>query len=173
MNFKKKIVCLLLMSFTILLVKGQGTDYKNYLIQQQLPDWFLEFYQAEKIDSNYKTSDYINPFYIEGDFNGDGEIDIAVLIEEKKTAKRGIIICHGSTKRFFILGAGKTFGNGGDDFRWMDIWKVYRETKVEPGVGETEIINLKGLAILVQKSESASAIIYWTGQNYEWYQQGD
>ncbi|MBA2408143.1 MAG: hypothetical protein H0V65_09165 [Chitinophagales bacterium] len=120
-----------------------------------------------------KISDYINPFYIEGDFNGDEIIDIAVLTEEKKLTKRGIIICHANSKMFFVLGAGKTFGNGNDDFQWMDIWKVYRETKVELGVGETEIINLKGQAIFVEKSESASAIIYWTGQNYKWYQQGD
>ena len=175
MSFKNYIFCFVLTSITFS-VKGQDMDcwdYKAYLHEQQVPDWFIEFFKGQKLDIIYKISDFINPFYLEGDFNGDEKIDIAVLIEEKKTTKRGIIICHGTTKMFYILGAGKTFGNGGDDFVWLDIWKVYRETKVGLGVSETETISLKGQAILVEKSESASAIIYWTGQNYKWYQQGD
>jgi len=32
---------------------------------------------------------------------------------------------------------------------------------------------LKGSALYVEKSEAASAIIYWTGKEYKWYQQGD
>jgi hypothetical protein len=152
---------------------SQVTDDKAYIQEQQLPEWFLLLFKEQKLEDTYKLSDYINPFYLEGDFNGDGQIDIAVLIEEKQTSYRGILICHGLTKKYFVLGAGINFGNGDDHFGWMDIWKVYREKKVEVGVGETQPITLKSDAIWVEKSESASAIIYWTGQNFKWYQQGD
>lgn len=152
---------------------SQVTDDRAYIQEQQLPEWVLVFFKEQKLEDTYTLANYINPFYLEGDFNSDGHIDIAVLIEEKKTSYRGIIICHGSTKKYFVLGAGTNFGNGDDHFGWMDIWKVYREKKVELGVGESQPITLKSDAIWVEKSESASAIIYWTGENYIWYQQGD
>jgi len=163
----------LLLTTTLTIVKAQNFDDKYYLLKQQLPDWFVELYETEKIGSNYKISDYLNPFYLEADFDGDNKIDIAVLIEEVKTKKRGILICHSQTKNVYVVGAGKAFGNGDDDFGWMNIWKVYRESKVEPGVGEIEIIILKGQAMYVGKSGAASALIYWTGKEYKWYQQGD
>jgi hypothetical protein len=145
----------------------------RYLILYQLPDWSYDFFDSGSLGSEYKLSLYINPFYLEGDFNADGILDVAALIEETATTKYGIVVCHGGTKEYFIIGAGKYVGNGGDDYRWMDLWKVYREPTIEPGVGETEIIPLKGQAIWVGKSESASAVIYWTGSEYKWYQQGD
>jgi hypothetical protein len=32
---------------------------------------------------------------------------------------------------------------------------------------------LRGDALMVVKLEAASAIVYWTGSEYAWYQQGD
>lgn len=55
----------------------------------------------------------------------------------------------------------------------MDIWKVYTGKKMELGVGEEKPVNLNANAIYVAKSESSSAVIYWTGAKYKWYQQGD
>ena len=36
----------------------------------------------------------MNPFYLEGDFNGDGALDVAVLIKERGTGKHGIAVVH-------------------------------------------------------------------------------
>ncbi len=35
---------------------------------------------------------YVNPFYIRGDFDGTGPLDVAVLVVEKATGKRGILV---------------------------------------------------------------------------------
>ena len=53
---------------------------------------------------------------MEGDLNGDGEVDVAVLVKERETGKIGIAIVHGPSRRVTILGAGVGIGNGGDDF---------------------------------------------------------
>src|SRR4029450_2352780 len=43
--------------------------------------------------------------YLEGDFNGDGKMDVAVLVKERSTRKLGIAIVHGPTGKVTILGA--------------------------------------------------------------------
>jgi len=121
----------------------------------------------------YEVSFRMNPSYLEGDLNGDGNMDVAVLIKERSTGKLGIAIVHGANGKVAILGAGVAIGNGGDDFEWMDSWRVYSKTRDAHTSGETSVPRLRGDALLVEKSEAASALIYWNGKRYVWSQQGD
>jgi len=121
----------------------------------------------------YDLSFRINPSYLEGDFNGDGKMDVAVLVTERSTGKLGIAIVHDTTGKVTILGAGIGVGNGGDDFAWMDSWQVYSKTRAAHAPDETSVPRLRGDALLVEKSEAASALIYWNGKRYVWSQQGD
>jgi hypothetical protein len=115
----------------------------------------------------------MNPFYLRGDFNGDGKIDVAVLVKQRSTGKLGIAVVHGATDKVTILGAGVAIGNGGDDFEWIDSWRVYSKDRVPRKAGEVSLPHLHGDAFLVEKSEAASALIYWNGKRYVWFQQGD
>jgi len=121
----------------------------------------------------YDLSFRIKPSYLEGDFNGDGKMDLAVLVNERATGKHGIAIVHGTTGRVIILGAGIGIGNGGDDFEWMDSWRVYSETRVAHASGDINVPRFRGDALLVEKSEAASGLIYWNGKRYVWSKQGD
>jgi hypothetical protein len=121
----------------------------------------------------YEVSSRVSPFYLRGDFNGDAEIDVAVLVKQRSTGKLGIAIIHAMSNKVSILGAGVSIGNGGDNFEWMDSWKIYPKDRVPRGAGETSVPDLHGDALLVGKSEAASALIYWNGQRYVWLQQGD
>jgi hypothetical protein len=121
----------------------------------------------------YDLSFRINPSYLEGDFNGDRKMDVAVLVKEGSTGKLGIAIVDGTTGKVTILGAGIGIGNGGDDFEWMGSWQVYSKTRAAHASGETGIPRLRGDALLVEKSEAASALIYWNGKRYVWSQRGD
>jgi hypothetical protein len=122
-----------------------------------------------RLAKEYDASFRVNPFYLEGDFNGDGKIDIAVLVKQRSTGKLGIAIIHGGTGKVAILGAGDGIGNGGDDFEWMDYWQLYPKGRT----GETTAPRLRWDALLVGKSEAASALIYWNSHRYVWFQQGD
>jgi hypothetical protein len=121
----------------------------------------------------YDLSFDMSPCYLEGDFNGDGKVDVAVLVKERSTGKLGIAIVHGPTGKVTILGAGIGIGNGGDDFEWMDSWQVYSKTRAAHASSETSVPHLRGDTLLVEKSEAASALIYLDGKRYVWSQQGD
>jgi hypothetical protein len=118
----------------------------------------------------YELSYRMNPFYLRGDFNGDGKADVAVLAKQRSTGKVGIAIINGATDKVTVVGAGNAIGNGGDDFEWMDSWRVYSKGNA---ASRASVPKLRGDALLVSKSEAASALIYWNGKRYVWLQQGD
>lgn len=103
----------------------------------------------------------VNPFYLHGDFNGDGKADTAILVKHKANGKIGVAMIHGAGGVSTVLGAGRDFGNGGDDWSWMDAWRVERS---KDGRGD---------GLLVMKTESASGLVSWDGRAYRWRQQGD
>ena len=108
-----------------------------------------------------------------GDFNGDGRWDTAVLIKERSSGKNGIAIYHGRSNRLIIVGAGQDWGNGSDDFPGLDAWHVFHRGPVGKGADRKAPPKLRGDALMVIKTESASTLIYWNGTRYAWYQQGD
>ena len=124
----------------------------------------------ESLARNYELSHRMNPFYLRGDFNGDGKIDVAVLMKQRSTGKIGIAMINGANDKVTILGAGTAIGNGGDDFEWMDSWEIYSKDRMASG---TSVPKLRSDALLVSRSEAASALIYWDGRRYIWLQQGD
>jgi len=119
-----------------------------------------------------ELSFHMNPFYLRGDLNGDGKTDIAFLMKQSSTGKLGIAIISGATDKVTVVGAGNAIGNGGDDFEWMDTWQVYSKGRAIQEA-EGSVPCLRGDALLVAKSEAASALIYWNGKRYAWFQQGD
>lgn len=156
----------LFISFGIQLMHG---DDKRH----DIPQWVVELFSAKKLDAKYDFAFPLNPSYLSADFNGDGNIDVAMLVNQRSTGKVGIAMVHAVVNNVLILGAGTPIGNGGDDFAWMDSWQVYSKGRAAHGEGETGVTRLRGDALLVGKSEAASALIYWNGKRYVWLQQGD
>ena len=177
-SMKKYLPIIIILSLGLShLIYGQ-TD--QYILLNRLPHWADEHLYKAKFHDDYKLSAFINPFYLEADFNGDGNIDIAITIENKASGKKGFVFLHNSTNQHFYIGAGTKFDNGGDDFRWMDIWKVHRNLdahkltyKEDGDIDDSKPLKLKNVGIDVIKSESAGGIIYWDGQTYKWSQTSD
>ena len=125
---------------------------------EEPPAWAMKVL-SEGLNTRYELVQKLEPSFYVGDFNGDGKSDVALLIKEKTTAKVGIAIIDGDESKIEIVGAGRSFGNGGDDFSWMDAWSLRHSGKVD--------------RLYVAKSEAASAVIYWDGSKYKWQQEGD
>jgi hypothetical protein len=125
---------------------------------EEPPAWSVKLFN-ERLGVRYELVQKLEPSFYAGDFNGDGTPDVALLIKEKSTAKVGIAIVEGGERKIKIVGAGKFFGNGGDDFNWMDVWSIRHTGKAD--------------RLYVAKSEAAGAVIYWDGSKYKWQQAGD
>jgi hypothetical protein len=151
-----------------------GPDDLDFVTASSLPSpvWAALRADSERL-APYMLSAHLNPYYLQGDFNGDAQVDTAILVNERATGKAGILLLHGPAGPGIVLGAGKSFGNGGDSFSWMDAWYVYPMSAVERGASEGVPPQLLGDALMLIKTESASGIAYWTGSEYAWYQQGD
>jgi hypothetical protein len=122
------------------------------------------------VANQYKISGRINPFYLRGDFDGDGKPDYAVLIVNRK-GERGIAVCRAAAHAPEIIGAGTALNKMADfDF---DAWMIFEKGPVQRGVGEGPPPRLQGDGVSVLWSESASALLYWDGARFRWYQQGD
>ena len=123
--------------------------YNVWVQKANIPDSAKEVFTKKKLSEKYDFSFHINPFYLRGDFNGDKRNDVAVLIKEKKSGKLGIAICHYGKNEVFVVGAGNAVGNGGADFKWMDVWFVYPKGKVQ-SPEELEPLGLIGEGLSVE-----------------------
>ena len=158
-------ICLVLFTSLLLLSAQAGTGYSD-----AIPGWAKEVF-SQKLAARYVYFNRLHPSHLEADFNGDKKQDVAILIRNKSSRKIGIAIVL-PDKGITILGAGTPFGNGGDNFDWMDRWSISKKgnVTVEAGGGTLTLI---GDALLLEKMDSASAIVFWDGKEYQWYQRGD
>src|SRR5262249_52117575 len=97
---------------------------------QEIPTPVERAIENGSLAKEYEVCFRVKPFYLSGDFNGDGKADIAVLVTKHSTRKIGIAIIDAATDKVTILGAGTVISNGGDDFEWMDSWEIYPKDRV-------------------------------------------
>jgi len=131
------------------------------------------------LSKTHKFSFHMNPYYLHGDFDGDGKLDTAILVKESQTGKLGILIFHSGTRKFFLLGAGVnnwhiwTNENGGDNFDSTNFWFVVRKGPVQRGDFAERPPKLKGDALKVGRMGVGDYLIYWNGKNYCHYAQSE
>jgi hypothetical protein len=138
-----------------------------------LPPWCREEVVKLHARTGIDISDRLNPYDLQGDFNGGRKGDVAVLAIEPKNGKAGILVFLRGDPNPSILGAGRDFGNGGDDFSWMALWSVLEKGDFGRGAEGGAPPGARGDALMVTDRESVGGLMYWDGQSFRWYQQGD
>ncbi len=115
-----------------------------------------------------------NPFYLRGDFDGDGKPDYALSVRSE-SGGTGVLICGGNGS-LFLLGAGVS---GGSQFSDMEQdrflapqWAVYTKQDVTAlGTFKSNvprpIPSVKGEAIAMIWEDGIS-LIYWDGAKFRW-----
>jgi hypothetical protein len=148
------------------------------------PVSFLNVIHTRKLDRKYSLNGYLKPAFLEADFNGDGIKDIAALVVEKRTKKKGILLITGSSNSYYLFGAGVKFGSGSDDFKWASGWHIFKGKKAsetiinnEGDISGSKKVKLNRPAFYiydnVDNRPNSGGIIYWNGKTYIWIQQGE
>jgi len=127
----------------------------------QLPEWARKDFERKGLKDKFELADYLRPSYLEVDLNGDMSTDIAILVVEKQTGKKGIIILHKDDPNVYILGAGNAFGDGGNDFVKMESWKIVNDVTIR----RNDRIRT---GIEVNFTEKSPAVIIFDGKEYNW-----
>ncbi len=116
-----------------------------------------------------------NPYYLRGDFDGDGRPDYAVAVRGKLTKRLGVLICVG-TGIGYLLGADNPtvppFSDMPKDLFFAPNWAALsRQETTEisklPPFGPRVLPQIRGETIAMTW-EDGTALIYWDGQRFRW-----
>jgi hypothetical protein len=136
------------------------------------PSILVKRFMDSGVCANYSIGfDAINPFFLQGDFDGDGLADYIVRVVQRK---------HGPGFEDLAL-----LSSGG--VRWLskDIghkypgpsWGVvFKHEKILTSLFEnskTKPPKLLGDAIMMLKPEETSSILFWNGKRFDTYWKGD
>ena len=138
------------------------------------------------LDKKYSLYNFLDGLYWNEDFNGDGKIDIAILIAEISTKKKGILIIDGKTGNYFVFGAGIKFWKEHDDFSGAKRWGVSSqkdadEQIIDPKTGKptgTRVVKFDQRNMIIvddwrdDTAVSVQGLIYWKNNKYLYLFQG-
>jgi hypothetical protein len=135
-----------------------------------VPDSVWRIATAHGVDSLYAIDERLQyPPYQDGDFDGDGIADAAVLVSERTTGKLGVAFVLVGSRRVIVVGAGKAAKRGADDLAWIDQWDVYRrQATTHLTIRLRPSLPLRADALWISKRDSADAFLVWSGAGFSW-----
>jgi hypothetical protein len=130
---------------------------------------------APAIKSMVEVVFYANPFYLRGDFDGDGKPDYAIALRGPKTKRNGVLFCM-ANKTLYLVGADQPLRPASSDMpndnSVAPNWEIFTKA---------DIANLKRFDINVPNPlpktageavamiwEDGLALIYWNGSHFSW-----
>ena len=169
-----KIFCLILSFLFPSLVYSETQDCTDrdteFSNRSSAPEKLWELIKESGIQEDYALGICgLNPWYLMGDFNGNGQYDFALLLRQRAG--------NNEQKLTVIWDSGKAVFLDRDDklqYPSIEAWHIYpKYEKVLLGAEEGTPPILKGDGIMIYKLESSSSLVYWNGTRFTYYWQGD
>ena len=158
-----RIVALLLFTISVL-AHAQEKGISNPQLQN-IPYELSRAFYAQELNRVYKFSFHINPFYLRGDFDGDGKPDFAAFITKKDSPDKDIVIFNSGSQHIFVIGEGTD--SSPEHFNRIDNWQVIPVGS--PAQPNIEVIRkLHEECIHMGVFEDGGGVLYWNGKEYIW-----
>jgi hypothetical protein len=118
----------------------------------------------------FKIDPRVNPYYLRGDFDGDGKPDVAVTILGPLSKSPGLVVCQGDGRNF-VLGAGSqpAFSSLRNDNFLSSDWEVLTLSEFRNMLYDKKLGDAAKGEVLSLNWEDGSAYIYWDGTSYRWF----
>jgi len=112
-----------------------------------------------------------NPYYLRGDFNGDGIQDYAVAVKGQKTRRNGILVCL-ARRGPFLIGADRVttppFSDMPEDNFVAPFWEVATRSEVLGFQKNNRVVPLPKGEVIKMIWEDGIHYIYWDGTRFRW-----
>lgn len=151
-------IALITLIMSISLFAGEMNSEARY---DELPKGIYTALVGSGFFDSYEVCFEMNNFFQRGDFNGDGEFDIAIHAIKRTSRKKGIVILHQNDLNYHIIGAGKNFGDLGDNFDWLKKWRIDSYTLKQNRVSAT------AEALILDNPDFPKSLIYFDGLTYQ------
>ena len=142
---------------------GQCGLHAQTIDQSNVPD---EIRSCLRTDRGLRLDGSINPFYLSGDYDGDGTTDFAINVTNQSDRGPGIhriLFCFGNKKRS-VWSAGYKDSSVASPFTaWLLVPKESKLLSIHPKIKHDS------LALLI--GEEGGGLIYWNGQKFQWQQE--
>jgi hypothetical protein len=148
--------------FLILLV-NQVAGQQDSIVMHHLPKWSLPMLENNELAGKYKIVMRTNPYYFENDFNADGIMDIAFLVESKLDSSTNVMFINGGKNLTYIVNCGNPLIIT-SKAQWVDSWFALRDKIVDLGsnksfIPQCVVLELKGL-------KDQGLIVFWKKNKY-------
>ena len=151
----------LILTILILSISAYAGDRFNESRYEDLPKGIYTALVGSGFFDHYEVYFQMAPFFQRGDFNGDGSFDIAIQVVSKTTRKRGIVFLHHNDLNYQVIGAGKKFGDLGDDFSWLKKWRIDSYSLQQNRISAT------AEALILDNPDFPKSLVYFDGSRYQ------
>jgi hypothetical protein len=161
------------LAFEVCLTWPSRYDPVVPLVELAMDAGTVERIRACGLDPALEPVALFDPVALDGDFDGDGVLDLAVPVVRSADGKRAVAICRAGTW-LQVVGLEGTLGLLDPAyFDRMDIWRLEPAGPINPGVGEGPPPTARGDKVLLGIAEVSSVLLYWDGEMFQAYWQGD
>lgn len=143
-------------------------------IEEVVTTDLIERFGACGLPTDLALEPYLNTASLEGDFDGDGSLDIAAPVTRQGDGKRAVAVCRAGTWLDIVGLDGEIGELVPAYFDHIDWWNLHpADTPVGTGATGEPVPTLHGDGIVIGKEDSSSVIFFWTPEGYASYWQGD
>ncbi len=146
-----------------------GAGESAPLSRLNLPAWACIAAFTQNLQRDYLPYTRINPFFLNGDFDGGGRLGMAVWIAQRSSGKLGIAIFGRGGVPVAVIGAGKPWGSLGDDFSAFYRFGILTKgANLESVYGHGKLVHLKTDAFTLGNDSATFAVYSEAGEFLEY-----
>jgi hypothetical protein len=158
------LLVLIMSASTLSLGQPPAPDQNSGVNEFNVPD---ELRACLRTEPQLQINGRVNPFYLSGDFDGDGLSDFVVQVKNKPDEQRGVLFCFANGKRA-VWGAGVPNSTLGKDGSLpFDSWMLIRQGSKHLAIYPR--IKVDVIALII--AEEGGGLLYWDGKKLVWQQE--